>query len=323
MVVMNIWMEVVRNLEDAVHECSANNLGDAHRSWDTAAALYMGSLEGQSGSFEPGKGKLLHNLANEACEAMHTCGQESSAPTGKAFVNLEVLRLFRFGQRFFAGKQCDDLNASKEAIVSAMKIPLVQHLLMTAYRRSQPTLDNGLFRAEGSIYAAAVVPLLSGCNEADAETVHSHMHLNDGGRAHPDFDLVKVLLEKNYECLKIQCPHVGGFYNVAAQDYAFAQPCTHRTGGAGSATLSPTSVSPAPTPNNGSLGVPPGISLEKTEPEHMVVVVAGFAGLVGAAFLSFVIFQTIRRRRYGKEVNAIAEGNAVEIFDGVEVIEFV
>ena len=65
--------------------------------------------------------------------------------------------------------------------------------------------------AEGAVFTASVLPLVSYCNPAAATTISSNMKfgLYDAG-TFPDFPSVKSAFEETYPCLGITCAQVGG-----------------------------------------------------------------------------------------------------------------
>merc|ERR1719424_970573 len=102
-----------------------------------------------------------------------------------------------------------------------MTVPLVQGTLRYAWKvgktggkpnkLSDQTAKNA---AEGSTFAAAVLPLVHACDAAAAKVVSDNMKF---GAAVYDktSGAVTAALEKTYSCLGITCAHVGGLLNGA------------------------------------------------------------------------------------------------------------
>merc|ERR1719160_1208868 len=107
-----------------------------------------------------------------------------------------------------------------------MTVPLVQSTLRYAWKTGQiGGVDNSLAEqnaknsAEGSTYAAAVLPLVHACDAASAKTISDNMKLGaavynkyTGAFAwgtKPDTLAVKAALQSTYACLGITCAHVG------------------------------------------------------------------------------------------------------------------
>jgi len=107
-----------------------------------------------------------------------------------------------------------------------MTVPLVQGTLRYAWKTGQiggvdnkPTDQSAKNSAEGSTFAAAVLPLVHACDADCGKTVSDHMKFgaavydkttgNFASGTKPDTAAVKAALEKTYSCLGITCAHVG------------------------------------------------------------------------------------------------------------------
>jgi hypothetical protein len=55
---LNVWMYVIRKMEEAIDLCRDTNGTDSLNSWDQAVAFFTGSLEGQNGT---GAGMLIQH----------------------------------------------------------------------------------------------------------------------------------------------------------------------------------------------------------------------------------------------------------------------
>merc|ERR1740133_701157 len=165
--------------------------------------------------------------------------------------------LFKFGGLFATGRDllqqghCAKVRPVVEQVVSIMTVPLVQGTLRYAYKVGNKAVNtvvgqasnvankasdqNAKNAAEGSTFAAAVLPMVHACNAASATIVANHMKFGlvfdttTGAYVSgtvPNFALVKSALEDTYACLGITCAHVGALMNGAAP-YAGAEACTH------------------------------------------------------------------------------------------------
>merc|ERR1719460_2522609 len=111
-----------------------------------------------------------------------------------------------------------------------MTVPLVQGTLRYAWKTGQiGGVDNKASdqsaknSAEGSTFAAAVLPLVHACDADAAKTVSDHMKFgaavygkdnNFASGTKPETAAVKAALEKTYRCLGITCAHVGGLLSA-------------------------------------------------------------------------------------------------------------
>merc|ERR1719407_298466 len=234
---MHAWMYAIREFEDAIDDCqtctancnlfSANDAGPVH-AWDEGVAFYTGSLEGTVQGGHP-DGKLAYRLAEKRCANFGTCSGADNV-TGISLVNHELFKadgLFPKGRDLLYEGRCSEVRPVVNQIVSIMTVPLVQGTLRYAWKTGQiGGADNKLAdqdaknSAEGSTFAAAVLPLVHACDADAAKVVSDHMKFGaavydktTGAWASglkPETAAVKAALERTYSCLGITCGHVGG-----------------------------------------------------------------------------------------------------------------
>merc|ERR1719191_2079583 len=234
---MHAWMYAIREFEDAIDDCqtctancnefSANTAGPVH-AWDEGVAFYTGSLEGtaQGGNTA---GKLAYRLAEKRCKNFGTCSG-TGGTTGISNVNHELFKadgLFPKGRDLLLEGKCSEVRPVVNQIVSIMTVPLVQGTLRYAWKTGQidgadnkPTDQTAKNSAEGSTFAAAVLPLVHACDADCGKMVSDHMKFGAAvydkttgawaSGTKPDTAAVKAALEKTYSCLGITCAHVGG-----------------------------------------------------------------------------------------------------------------
>merc|ERR1712151_1258107 len=80
-------------------------------------------------------------------------------------------------------------------------------------------------KAEGAVFAAAVLPMVDFCNADDAKIIYKNMQV--GATLLPRFKDVKRAFERNYNCLGITCADVGGLVDkTRGKKYLYgAEPC--------------------------------------------------------------------------------------------------
>lgn len=221
---MAIWMYVIREMEDAIDDCTADCTtgqcnDDQVHAWDEAVAFYTGSIPKTSGD----GGHLLYTLAQKRCENYGTC-LTTGAETGMASVNSEVFKNFRIGKQNLLMGNCEVVRQNVARITQLMTVPLIQGTMRYAYVMDKQNDTREKAEAEGATFAAAVLPILSACNEADADIVYDNMKVGNGGSA--SFEVVKDAFERNYGCLGITCNDVGGLLDVVTNGYLEgAEPC--------------------------------------------------------------------------------------------------
>jgi hypothetical protein len=235
---MNSWMYVIREFEDAIDDCTVGDLtanalssGPVH-AWDEGVGFYAGSkmvyddlLAGNLPTLDE-KGKMAYTLANKRCQNFITCGPDGDSAIGEAKANIDLFQLFQLGQYELLAGNCAKVVPIKNDIVKKMTVPLVQGTLRYAYKVEKLS-GADKEKAEGGIFAAAVLPQLYACDPEAATTVFSNM---GWGASSTDFMAVKAAFEGCYESMGITCKDVGGLYNSATSDYysdgdADASPC--------------------------------------------------------------------------------------------------
>ena len=356
--VLTLWMEVQRQALQAHQYCLLRNdnsstlsVQDGRHNWDMAVAFYTGSLEGRDGYR---RGLLLHQLADDMCAAMKTCGLGSDETahdgTGRSYVNTAILNIFRNGQRYFHdsdplvtdsnNNDCHDMQSSVEELQQLLLVPLIQDVLVTTYKRSVATIDDkkemDTYNARSVALAAAIVPLIhTNCDKDAASVLFDSLVSNDYNNNHkydtmdngrPDFGTVKYTLETQYSCLRVSCHHVGGYYNHETNQYMDgAEPCIDGLGHVGG--IVPT-ASPSPKdPGESSVATPP-LSVENNQttttaennnqenddnPDNMVKWVGLIGGVVGLSLVVYVVWDGVRRKQQGREMNPERFGNAPEL----------
>merc|ERR1719331_1099808 len=254
---MNVWMYAVREFEDAIDDCETCTTNcnqhstneDSVHAWDEGVAFYAGSLEGTEHGGNSA-GKMVYRLAEKRCANFGTCGPAGDQTSGISMVNNELFKdgtgLFPHGRDLLQQGECAKVRPVVERIVSLMTVPLVQGTLRYAYKVGHvPAQRIAKNAAEGSTFAAALLPMVHHCNPASATVVADNMKFGlafsttDGslptlptagvGQQLPSFPAVKEALEKTYACLGITCDMVGALGQVTSDgliDATIGAKCT-------------------------------------------------------------------------------------------------
>ncbi len=215
---MNIWMYVIREMEDALDDCQEactieNCNDDPVHAWDEAVAFYTGTLEGTDGS---GSGKLAYALADKRCQNFKTCGDLADSTTGTSKVNIDIFKNFGIGVQKLNRGECASARTEKENIEKLMLIPLIQGTLRYAYKTdTEPYSEKA--EAEGNIFALSVVPMVAKCDAAAAQVIADNMVVGQNGSC--DFAAVKRAFESTYDCMGVDPAMVGGLYDSATRTY--------------------------------------------------------------------------------------------------------
>ena len=232
---MNVWMYVIREMEDALDDCKAGCLkcnDDPVHAWDEAVAFYTGSQQEAGGSTD---GYLLYALANKRCINFKTCGENGDSTEGLAKLNNDIFREFKIGQQNLVNGKCDDARKQKERIAQLMAVPLIQGTLRYAYLTDKQTSSefDEKSNAEGAVFAASILPVVHACSPGDAQIIYENMY---AGSPSADFAAVKSAFERNYGCMGISGSDVGGLYDSATGDF-FAGAAPVNTSSSGSSGL--------------------------------------------------------------------------------------
>jgi hypothetical protein len=204
---LNVWMYVIREMEDAVDDCQAGCVDcndDPVHAWDEAVAFYTGSLEGQDGA---GSGKMLYALADKRCKNYKTC--VGGTNSGTSVVNRELMELFKLGQAKLLQGKCSEVPGVMKSIVQFMTVPLVQGALRYAYKVGK-LQGKSKEKAEGAVFSAAVLPLVDSCKPSAATLIAKNMNIDSATPMTDGFAAVKDAFESTYSCLGITCAQVGG-----------------------------------------------------------------------------------------------------------------
>merc|ERR1719428_2266288 len=217
---MNVWMYVIREMEDALADCKSGCLkcnDDPVHAWDEAVAFYSGSLEGTDGS---GSGKLLYALADKRCANFGTC----QSGTKNSKVNAAIIEQFNLGKAALDGGKCADLRPITDRIVQLMSIPLVQGSLRYAYKVGK--LGEGdKARAEGAAFSAAILPRVAKCDAEAAKIISGDMNIDATKAMGSGFVKVKKAFESTYKCMGFKCEDVGGLLEAGTKYFKDAEPC--------------------------------------------------------------------------------------------------
>jgi len=242
---LGAMMYAIREFEDAIDDCTGGTLtanelssGSVH-AWDEGVAFYVGSkmdLDMLSGAYNSdgtgtytmsklsSQGCLSYSLGNKRCKNFKTCGPSGTAAIGEAKANSDLWPLFNQGQQEILVGNCGAAVPIKDAIMKKMRIPLIQGTLRYAYKVGVRN-EGDEARAEGSIFAAGVLPDVHTCSATHAATIAQHMSLNSATK--PDFAAVKTAFEAVYPCLGLKCTDIGGLIQSTPGNpyYTGAEPC--------------------------------------------------------------------------------------------------
>lgn len=219
---LNVFMYVIREFEDALDDCVTNgeNNNPAVHAWDEGVAFYTGSLEGTVAGSDSDAGKLLHQLADKRCRNFNTCISDGGPLDGTSKINKELFELFDAGKNYLSKGECDNASEIVPRITAKMYVPMVQGTLRYTYKVA--VLDGGeKEKAEGAIFAAAVLPKVYNFSPPAATAIYEKM--NDAA-TRTSYKDVKASFESVYTKMGISCADVGGLVD-GDNYYNGMEPC--------------------------------------------------------------------------------------------------
>jgi len=216
---LNVFMYVIREFEDALDDCVKECIycnDDPVHAWDEGVAFYAGSLEGEAGE---GSGELLHQLADKRCKDYNTCVEGSTVSK----VNSELQGLFNVGQGQLQIGKCDAARITKSQVADLMYIPLIQGTIRYAHKIDKLGLNLEKEKAEGTVFAASILPRIFAVNEDAANTIYDNMRV---GATSTNYKAVRDAFESVYSDLNINCADIGGLVDSTGAYYEGAAPCS-------------------------------------------------------------------------------------------------
>jgi len=229
---MNVWMYVIHEIEDAIIDCENNCItpgsqdcnSDPVHAIDEAAAFYAGSLEGVAAKGVPDAGKLVFRLAEKRCADFGTC----TGTQGQAAANAEIVAKLQKAQVELKNSRCVNVVPLKKRIVELMSIPLIQGSLRYAWKVAEDPQAGLKEKAEGAVFAAAILPRVAACNPDVAKLISDNMKIDAANHMSAGFVAIKQAFESTYACLGITCEDIGGLLKsqlVMGEYKDLAAPC--------------------------------------------------------------------------------------------------
>jgi hypothetical protein len=204
-----MYFGVLQAANEAVSECnngvSTPTVGSSEvgESWDKAAAMLIGHLEGtESGGSEGGY--LYYDLAQEYCREFGTC----TADITDVEVNDELISLLYSGRGAILGNSCSGLRKAANELASLILVPVIQATLSSSLEISGK--NSGVkATAEAFVYSRHLLPLVDDANRDAADTIDSNLGLPGPGRTNWVASEVFNAFSKVYTRLGVDCTMVG------------------------------------------------------------------------------------------------------------------
>ena len=154
--VLVMYFAALQNAYEAVSDCNGQTLESSRSSsdsWDRAAAMLIGSLEGtkKNGTVV---GYMFYDLAQQHCSDFGTCLDDIT----NVDVNEELVSLLYTGRGAALSNSCRALEKAADELSSLLLIPIIQGALSTSMVLSNG--ENLQQRAEAYVYSRALVPFV-------------------------------------------------------------------------------------------------------------------------------------------------------------------
>lgn len=174
-----LYMAALEHLYDALSFCQPRTKTEtndsAARAWDTAAALLIGSMEGEE---EPGseQGQLLWSLSKMMCYEFNTCSRETP---GSSLINDELATLLYSGRGAILDGSCESLEKITTKLVATTQGPFIQASLSYAVKLSKRNQeDPNMIGAEAYVIVRALLPAIADINGDVAELLAQNFPLS-------------------------------------------------------------------------------------------------------------------------------------------------
>lgn len=217
----NVWLYVIHEMEEAVADCQNGIIG-TH--WDEAVAFYTGSIPTEDNSQI---GYLLYGLAEKRCKEFGTCISTDDAYSSE--VNQKVFDLFEQGRDYqydtTSSEACSNMEATKEALVVQLIIPLIQGTLKYIYFADMVETEST--RSELWAFASALLPIIDSQSESASKTLKDNALITNTDIVPDGYSEVKKQLESVYAGLGVSCAQVGGLQSSTSSTgyYSGMEPC--------------------------------------------------------------------------------------------------
>jgi hypothetical protein len=213
---MIVYVSILQAMHRAIESCQTN--GDSRKglavvSWDRAAALIIGHLEGseEGGSNE---GQFFWALSKRFCREFRTCSDEEKSSTR---TNDKITTYLFIGRSAVLDGGCDELNSVTSEISSLLLAPIFQGLLSAASKLSQRNGDDlELVQTEAYVFAQVVLPLIDvDKNEGSFRTIQDSFPLSGKVIRHGFRNTVAALINAMND-LGVKCQYVGSSSEIDA-----------------------------------------------------------------------------------------------------------
>ncbi len=191
----------------SIVNCRGEDLVLAQYDWDSAVALYIGSIEGLlAGGRQDLGGTFLYGLSEETCSDLNLCGSG-----GETTSNEGLILGFARGRDAVKDGQCDFIErVMEDEITPKMTATLVQAFLIFSIRSevgSEVDLDD--FFAAEYVLSKALLPLVNKVNSTSASVIQLNYEKFENLKSGKNMASVTQSLAYSLRGMGIDCNDVG------------------------------------------------------------------------------------------------------------------
>lgn len=199
--VLVMYFAALQYAYEAVADCRvATQSSNPSDSWDRAAAILIGSLEGteENGTSE---GYMVYDLAQEYCSEFGTCSGDATS----AKLNEDIVSLLYTGRGAVLTDSCRALEKAADELSVLLLIPVIQGALSSSLVLS--TNDDLELRAEAYVYGRALVPFVRNRNAAN--DIDSYLTNPGPSDKRHTAQKVYAALATAYPNMNVDCEDIG------------------------------------------------------------------------------------------------------------------
>ena len=215
------YLAVTSAFAHSIDECYDNNESSSLEFWDTAAMLFIGSMEGEVPNGNEYNGEFLYATSKELCEEFTTCVSvfEGNGDVKSTAANEEIMKALKDAISSITSGECDVAEGLlDESIMPNLLVPLLQGTVKYASHIAAlavGTEDTDL--SFGYAFSRAVLPVINQASSASADTIKTQLEFQLTSKPMADgFVSVADALRQALPSMDIACADIGIFEDEQA-----------------------------------------------------------------------------------------------------------
>lgn len=210
-----LYMSILQFMYEALVDCNSGDalkIVTASQSWDRAAAILIGSVEGTNDG-GTGDGQSFYALEKSSCVHSGTCGNSNASD-----VNVQIISLLYTGHGEVQAGSCNALKRTVDKIEPLLLVPLLQSVLFYALENEKlPAGSPDGKLANGYIFSLSVLPLVDDSNRASGGIIETNLGFQLDSKPVPDGAIaVFNAFATIYATVGVDCKMIGDVNGVSA-----------------------------------------------------------------------------------------------------------